>query len=351
MTDAGNPAGPPPLDAGGAAPAPFPYPAPVPGMTIGQILDRVVRLLRSHFRMYLGLALVPAAAALGALVVLGGLAVLSILPHLHNGAKPPNLWFLLWLAPPAVFLWFVVFVVYALYAAAVSHAVVLTNRGEAVTGAEAWAVAWKRGERYVWLMFLLALIVAGPIYLILGGIGGLFAILAVSAAHSNPAAPILLFTMGPIFMLLNLAAQVYMVLMFLRFGLSIPACMMEDLPAVEALKRSVALTRGAKGRIFVVLLVIYAASFAVIVVCELALLFVGGIGVFVATLMSASLHSPAFLFFFLPFGLVVALVVIVAVISLPYVGYSTALGVLYCDQKFRLDAATDAALPAAGSSV
>src|SRR5580658_286980 len=199
MTDAGNPAGPVPLDAGGAAPAPFPYPAPVPGTTIGQILDRVFRLLRSHFRMYLGLALVPAAAALGALVVLGGLAVLSILPHLHNGAKPPNFWFLLWLAPPAVFLWFVVLVVYALYAAAAADAVVRTNRGEEVTGAEAWAVAWKRGERYVWLMFLLALIVAGPIYLALAVIGGLFAIFAVSAAHSNPAAPLLFFALSPMF--------------------------------------------------------------------------------------------------------------------------------------------------------
>jgi hypothetical protein len=304
-------------------------------------------LLRSHFRMYLGLALVPAGAVLCALVVLGGLAVLSILPHLHDGAKPPNIWLLLWLAPPAVFLWFVVLVVYALYAAASSHAVVQTNRGQAVTGAEAWAVAWKRGERHVWLMFLLALIVAGPIYLILGGIGGLFAIFAVSAAHSNPAAPFLIFFMGPIFMLLNLATQVYMVLMFLRFGLSVPACVMENLPAVEALNRSVALTRGARGRIFVVLLVIYAASFVVIMVCELGLVFVAGIGAFVVTLMTVSLHSPLFLFFFVPLGLFLALVVIVAVISLPYVGYSTALGVLYCDQKFRLDTATDAAMPLA----
>src|SRR5208282_5393729 len=108
MTDADNPAVPMPLNAGSAAPAPFPYPAQ--GMTIGQILDRVVRLLRSHFRMYLGLALVPAGAALCALVLLGGMAVLSILPHLHNGVKPPDLWFLLWLVPPAIFLWFAVFV-------------------------------------------------------------------------------------------------------------------------------------------------------------------------------------------------------------------------------------------------
>jgi hypothetical protein len=344
MTDALNPAGPAPMSSDGAAQA------PAVGMTIGRILDCVVRLVRSGFRLYLGLALAPAVTALCAVAILAGLALLSLLPHLHDGQIPQNLWFLLWLVPPALFLYFAVFVVYALYSAAVSHAVVHAYQGHAVTIAEAWSVAWRRGERYVWLMFLLMLILAGPVYLVFGALGSLAAIFAFSAAHANPVAPFLLFALSPMFMLLNLGAQVYMVLMFLRFGLAIPACVMENLPAAEALKRSVALTRGAKGRIFVVLLVMYAASFVLIMACEIAVFLVFGVGAFLATLMGAGLHSPAVLFFFAPFALLLLLIVILALITLPYVGYTTALGVLYCDQKERLDAEATAAQTAPATS-
>jgi hypothetical protein len=300
--------------------------------------------------LYLGLALVPTASALTAVAIFAGLVLLSLLPNLHEGRVPQNLWFLLWLVPPALFLYFAVFVVYAIYSAAVSYAVVRTHRGQTVTIAEAWAVAWQRGKRYVWLMFLLMLILAGPIYLVLGVLGSIGAIFAFSAAHANPVAPFLLFALSPMFMLLNLGAQVYMVLMFLRFGLAVPASVMENLPAAEALKRSVALTRGAKGRIFVVLLVMYAASFVLIMACEIVVFVVFGIGAFIATLMGAGLHSPAVLFFFAPFALLLLLIVVLALIALPYVGYTTALGVLYCDQKERLDVEAAVAQTAPGTS-
>jgi hypothetical protein len=47
-----------------------------------------------------------------------------------------------------------------------------------------------------------------------------------------------------------------------------------------------------------------------------------------------------------PLGILVVLVVMLAFLSLPYVGYSTAIGVFYCDQRMRLE--NVAANPIAG---
>jgi hypothetical protein len=343
MTNSNYPLGPLPAGAGMAEPGQF------PGMTIGQILDRVFRLLRAHLKMYVGLALVPAVALLCVMVVMGGLAALMILPQMRDHPGPPALLSLLLLVPFGVVLYIAVFFVYALYAAAASYAVARTNQGAATTGAEAWAVAWKRAGQFIWLTFLLVLILAGPAYLVLGLAGGLFALFTF-ASHGS-AAPLAMFAFMPMFMLLNLGAQVYMVLMFLRYGLAIPACVMEDLPAVAALKRSVALMHGAKGRIFVVLLVMYAATFIVIIGSEMVLFLVGGMGAIAVTVIGVGLHSPMLLFFFVPLGLLLVLVVLLVVLSVPNAGYLTALGVVYCDQRMRVDGAGGVALPPAGESV
>jgi hypothetical protein len=322
------------------------WPAQPPGMTIGQILDRVFRLIGANLRMYLGMALVPAGASLGMMTILGGLALLILLPrlhgmaHLHGMPHPADFLSLLVLLPLAFLLYCGVFVVFALYGTAAAHAVVKTHRGEPASAAEAWAIARKGAGRYIWLMFLLALILAGPVYVVMGIFGSIFAVFALSIAHNHAAAQMAFATFIPLAMLfnvLNLGGQVYMVLMFLRYGLAIPACVMESLPAVESLKRSVTLTRGGRGRFFVAMLTIYAASIGVVLACELVLFFVAGIAVLAGTLMHLTLHSPALLFFFAPAALLVVMALMLAVFSLPYVGYTTVVGVVYCDQCWRLE--------------
>jgi len=55
---------------------------------------------------------------------------------------------------------------------------------------------------------------------------------------------------------LILAALVYGVIMWLRYSLAVPACVVEDLPAGKAIKRSVELSSGSRGRIFVLWLLV-----------------------------------------------------------------------------------------------
>jgi hypothetical protein len=60
--------------------------------------------------------------------------------------------------------------------------------------------------------------------------------------------------MTPVFLL----ALIYGLLMSLRYSLSMPACVVEELTATQSIKRSIQLSKGARGRIFVLGLLVYA---------------------------------------------------------------------------------------------
>jgi hypothetical protein len=81
---------------------------------------------------------------------------------------------------------------------------------------------------------------------------------AQNAAQQNPGA-ILAFGLGMLILApLFLLAGVYGIWMSLRYSLAVPACVVEDLPASGAIKRSIELSQGSRGRIFVLGLLVYA---------------------------------------------------------------------------------------------
>jgi len=53
-------------------------------------------------------------------------------------------------------------------------------------------------------------------------------------------------------------AALYGAWMSLRYSLAVPACVVEELPATAAIKRSIELSLGSRGRIFVLGLLVYA---------------------------------------------------------------------------------------------
>jgi hypothetical protein len=331
MTDSGLPHNASP--AAGTTP-----PARPQGMTFGQILDRISWLLRLNIRLYAGLAAVPGTAA--TVLIGAGMAIFMaiLLPQVRAHPNlPPDPRQFMWGMAPMLLGYLALFPVYALYAAAAAHAVVRSNLGEAVTGAQAWSVAWKRGGRHIWLLFLLAAIVAGPFYLIVALLFG-FSVLLGFQAHGSQF-PAGFFVLFPILVVVMLAGYAYMILAFLRYSLVFATCVIEDLPASAAFKRSAQLTRGARGRIFLVMLVVYAASYAMILVGEIGLFLFAGVGVLIGSLLHLSLQSAGLLFFVIPLAILALLAMMLLVFSLPYACYSAALGVLYCDQRYRVDGA------------
>jgi hypothetical protein len=316
---------------------------PVP-MTFGQILDRTYRLMRANLSLFLGIATVPTAIIV-AFIAGWTIFVLKTIGPLMNGnpsqlgAVAVNSQFFL---PLAIF-YPIMLAAYALYLPAAFFAAANADRGLAVTFRQAYSVAWSRFGRSLWLMVLLILYMVVPIAVV----GALIAAGAAFIHHATGAGfgPPAMFFLVPLIVLLYLGILVYSVLIMLRFALAYPACIEEDLSAWKALQRSASLTRDAKGRIFLVLLVVYAIVYAMELVCILVLVALAAVAAFVAVSAHVTMGSPTF-FILAGVGVFAYMLIIGACILLSYAAFTTALAVLYHDQRLRKDIPLPAQSPA-----
>ena len=141
-------------------------------LTFGQLLDRVFRLVRTNFKLFMGSASVPTAS----MVVLYALmlaAILSLVNPFHP-QNPPHIDPATSIGLSVVMLLSCIpfMLVYALYEAATSHAALQADLSIRVTVREAWARAWDKAGRYTWLMVLRILAVMAPIALLGLLVGG-----------------------------------------------------------------------------------------------------------------------------------------------------------------------------------
>jgi uncharacterized membrane protein len=325
MSDFNPPLPPCPSPASPAAGQVFP-------LTFGQILDRIFRLVRAHLRPFLAIGVFP----IGILIVFegvffGGLYLAGAFKHPQ---PQPNLPAMLWIALPLGLLFIpAMFVMYGLYYGASTYAAVQADNNGHVTVGEAFSHAWSRLGRYVWLMVLRSLIVAIPIFVValFAGVGSLILGLVPKGGSPNPAA---LFFLVPLFILFYLGAIVYAILMSLRLSLAFPACVHENLTAMQAIKRSGVLTHGAKGRIFLILLVIYAISYVAIMVLYAVGLFAFAIAA-LAGAGHASLTSPITIALIV-IGVLVVLALVLLWSAAVMAAYSIAFAVFYRDQCLRM---------------
>ena len=303
-------------------------------MTSGQILDRIYRLMRANLRLFFGVAAVPSATIFVFLTAMLCFMIPLLGPQMDGQPTTP-------LAPPPYFPFIVLLgypitlVVYALYMPAASFATTKTDLGISVSFRQAYVVAWSRFGRYLWLMILCILCVVVPITVIAALIAA--GVLILHHAASVGAGPAGAFFLVPLLVLLYLGIFVYCVLIMLRLAVAYPACVEEGLTAWAAVRRSAGLTRNAKGRIFLVMLVVYAVTYAVNLVCILVLFALAAIGTMAAVGAHVTLGSPAF-FILAGLGILGYLLVIVAATMLSCAAMTTAMAVLYHDQRLRMDA-------------
>jgi len=124
------------------------------------------------------------------------------------------------------------------------------------------------------------------------------------------------------FVILAAGAIVYAVLMLLRYSLAIPAAVVEDLKARPAIRRSVELSKGSRGRIFVLLLLIFVIELGLIMVTQ---------AVFFVAIFVAAKHQQQ------PPVWVQVLQQIVGFFTNSFIGpmYATGLTLFYYDQRVR----------------
>jgi hypothetical protein len=304
-------------------------------MTFSQILDRISRIVRRRWKTLAAIGIAP----MGFVVLLEAIffATFYFAGILKPPTAPADIQRIAWIAIPFDLLLIpAMLVLYGLYYGASSYAALQADRDLPVTIAQAYAHAWSRLGRYVWLMILRALIVVVPmIPLILAFAAGAF-FMTRHASHGSDNAGIL-FLLIPLGILLYLGAFVYAIIMALRLSLAYCACVHEGLTARQAITRSGFLTQGAKGRIFLVLLVIYAISYAVMMVIYFIGLIVFG-AVMLAGSAGLSAHDTT------PFGyagigllILAGAAIVIFWSALLMAAYSVSFAVLYRDQCLRRD--------------
>jgi hypothetical protein len=223
-------------------------------MSLGEILDRTAQLYRANFVLFAGIFIFYAGWAL-----LMGLLMLGLREWMRAAHLARTL---LWLRLSLLGVeWLILFLAAGAAVAATNRAVAWVHLGQPATIRGAYQSILPRLGRYLWLMTVTFFLVWTPIVLLYLGFFAVAAHFKVvqktpfgAGAQTAPvdAHSMMLFgVLTLIIVLLMIPAFVYAVFMALRYALALPACVLEDLKTMKALRRGVELSKGSRGRIFV----------------------------------------------------------------------------------------------------
>ena len=299
---------------------------PISPMTFGQALDRVFKLVKANLRLLLAIASVPAIVN-AVMIVPMAVAVFSIVNPLHP-SSPPQIGALLPLLIAMPFAYLLMILMYALYEPAASYAALQADAGVQVRCGQAYRLAWRKLGRYLWLMILRCLVVAAPVIVLAAIIGIAAAAIGMSKGHSNPS---IVFALVPLVIACELGFAIYAVFALIWTAFCYPACVQEDITAAAAIARSFRLTRGARGRIFLLALTMYAIIYAASLVLEAVLAALAGLAVIVGIALHLAMNPWGTIGIGLGAVVLICTMYIVAACSMA--GYSAAFAVLYRDQR------------------
>ena len=290
-------------------------------MSLGEILDRTAQLYRTHFVLFAGIAAVYAGVLLA--LNLLQIGVQQLLLHIHMARQLP------WITLGFVVLILPLMIICAgASIAANNRAVAWVNLDQPATIRGAYRSILPRLGRYLWLMTIMAFFVYLPFVLVFTAYfiyiyvvvrpKGIF----VPGAHADPQTALALAIATFIAFGLGFAAFVYGVFMALRYSLALPASVLEDLKARQAIRRSIDLSQGSRGRIFVLGLLISVIQLGFVAITQVFFL--------VAMFAAVKRHGE------LPIWLQVTQQ-LVGFCTNTFIGpmYATGLTLFYYDQRIR----------------
>lgn len=214
---------------------------PLRPMSTGEILDRTFNLYRNNFVLFAGIAVVPPALLLVVNLIGAGLASpASRTPAAAGVAVAGGL--VAFVAAIAYFVGLAVAHAATIFAVSAVHLERTTSIGESYARVKGHygRVLWAQIQAY--LRAFWPLVVAAVVF-------GASVAAAVATRGKGGAGAAMV---TGLVSLLFLAALVVGIVLYLRYALTVPACVLEDIRAGAAVKRSVALTAGCRGQIFVI---------------------------------------------------------------------------------------------------
>ncbi len=292
-------------------------------LKLGEILDRTAQLYRRNFLTFAGTAAAP--TAITVVVIAGAGAAGAGLGRQVSATNPLGLPLLL------LILLLLIGIPLILGAAVVSQAALTraavgAHMGQPLKILAALRSVWPRFWRYLWLLILQGIVVAGIPCVIIVGLIALISGLGVFTAGSTALAALIGFFTFVIFA----AAFVYMLLSVLRIAMSLAVCVVEDKPAWDSVKRAASLSKGARGRIFVMFLLVWALSVALSMIGYIPTALIVGIA-------AAAGQGNRYAAIAAVVGEIVNILLNFAMQTLIMPVYVTALVLFYYDQRVRTE--------------
>jgi hypothetical protein len=248
--------------------------------TLSEILDRTIQIYRRRFLVFIGIAAAPYAAVLVPVCIF-----LLLGWWLWNGGQTSPATVAATTSVLVVIGFLIVapvwIIVTALATGALTHAAAHSCFDEAITIRGTWKEAWAHGWRYIGLYLLEALLIWGApalVWTLLLMTGAAIAVLARNLGLGASAGVLA----GLMAALLVAGLAGYAVWMLLRLALAFPACAVEGIGVMDALKRGPLLSQGTKGRIFLLyllgLILNYLLTLAIILPLTIVAALVPGMG-------------------------------------------------------------------------
>jgi hypothetical protein len=235
-------------------------------LSLGEILDRTFTLYRSHFLLFVGIMAAPQLIGVALNLGLQGMIgpIFALPPGLDPAKAGVNVsaiagrFFFAILVSAAINS-----ILYSVALGATTLALSDLYFGHATT----IRGAYQRVRRRFWglmdVVFSVALRFFGLLILFIFGSAILLGMAAATIGRASPALSLII---GLVFFLLLIVGTVLAVWVVLRYGVAIPALLLEDLKARQALKRSVLLTRGYRGRLFLTSLLMSFVTYVVVLI-------------------------------------------------------------------------------------
>jgi MFS family permease len=233
-------------------------------LTIGELLDRSFTLYRRHLTLFVGIMAAPSVFALATALVLQVL----VRPPTLDPKQPPDLEVLLPTLVAGligyVALMSVYWIVYLLALGATTLAVADIYAGTASSIRDAYA----RVRQYIGRLLLLSLL---TLVRTAGVFIGLIAVLTVVSGlpmYLGRGQPIIVGLGAFVIIVGTVVAMILAWLFTLRYAVSVPALVLEQVTARNAIRRSVSLTKGYLGRAFLLTLCVLVVMYATMAIFQ-----------------------------------------------------------------------------------
>ena len=227
-------------------------------LTLAELLDRAFGLYRRHFWLFVGIMALPSLAMLILSVASQFLERAATLSQNEQAAPDVNVALVLTVAVVMLLTFVLYWISYAVALGATAAAVSGIYTDRTPTIAESYRAVSGKVARLALLLVIIGFRMFGVMFLlILAG--------TTVSFMASFASPILV---GFGVFLTIVAGFGFMAWMFLRYAVSVPAAVLEDNTASDAIARSIELTQGSLHRVFLLLVFTVIVTYAALLIFQ-----------------------------------------------------------------------------------